>query len=188
VENDPNAVGWYIQFLCHYAPKGVRDLAELCLDMASIIVERSTILPAILPGSLCKSHNAEETFYSLLRLFTTFMQRMTDVDERERGAVWSAEHQEEVISVVFEDRQAFLHFFVVHAQIILLTFRPSSGKCREHYHEMLSLWFPNSGVMPRAYLLSANLQHQEEAFLIPDWLKLKMIRSDEMTLVNAALR
>ena len=20
VENDPNAVGWYIQFLCHYAP------------------------------------------------------------------------------------------------------------------------------------------------------------------------
>ena len=38
--------------------------------------------------------------------------------------------------------------------------------------------------MPRAYLM----EQQEEVQLIPDWLKLKMIRSDEMTLVNAALR
>ena len=50
VENDPNAVGWYIQFLCRYAPTDIKDLAELCFDMAQIIVERSTILPAILPG------------------------------------------------------------------------------------------------------------------------------------------
>ncbi len=188
VENDPNAVGWYIQFLCHYAPKGLRDLAELCADMATTIVERSTILPAMLPGSLCKSHNSSDTFYALLRLFTSFLRRMTDPQERERSVVWTPDHQEDVISVVFEERQAFLHFFVVHAQIILLTFKPMDNKCREYYHEMLSLWFPSSGIMPRAYLLSSNLQQQEEAVLIPDWLKLKMIRSDEMTLVNAALR
>ena len=56
VENDPNAVGTYIQFLCHYAPStgDLKDLAELCFDMAQIIVERSTILPAILPGPQCK--------------------------------------------------------------------------------------------------------------------------------------
>ena len=30
VENDPNAVGWYIQFLCHYAPTAdLKDLGSL---------------------------------------------------------------------------------------------------------------------------------------------------------------
>ena len=155
VENDPNTVGSYIQFLCHNALKeltGLKDLAELCFDMAQIIVERSTILPAILPGPLCKSNNAEETFYWLLRLFAGFMRSMCGATEFDFAEVWSTEHQEDVIRVVFENGGALLHFLVVHAQIILLTYRPSE-KSREFYHELLSLWFQSSRVMPRAYLL-----------------------------------
>ena len=44
---------------------------------------------------------------------------------------------------------------------------------------------PTLLILNRAYLLE---QQDSEVQLIPDWLKLKMIRSDEMTLVNAALR
>ena len=36
VENDPNAVGWYIQFLCHYAPTAdLKDLGSLSPTVAS---------------------------------------------------------------------------------------------------------------------------------------------------------
>ena len=51
--------------------------------------------------------------------------------------------------MVFESGGAHLHFLVVHAQIILLTFRPTLEKSREYYHELLSLWFQSSRVMPR---------------------------------------
>ncbi len=75
VENDPHVVSMYIQFLAHYAPDTVTDLADLCLDISSIIVERSTLLPAILPGSLCKTTSAvaNDTYSALLRLFIHYM-------------------------------------------------------------------------------------------------------------------
>ena len=40
VENDPNAVSLYVQFLAHYAEDSLPELANLCLDMSSTIVER----------------------------------------------------------------------------------------------------------------------------------------------------
>lgn len=48
---------------------------------------------------------------------------------------------------------------------------------------MLNVWFPLNGEQPRAYLIDTS----EEALLIPDWLKLRMIRSGVSRLVNAAL-
>jgi hypothetical protein len=46
-----------------------------------------------------------------------------------------------------------------------------------------SLYFPGQE-LPRAYLVDTS----EEALLIPDWLKLKMIRSSVSVLVDSALR
>ena len=65
----------YIQFLAHYAPDAGSDLADLCLDISSIIMERSTLLPAVLPGTLCKTpvKAANDTYAALLRLFIYFM-------------------------------------------------------------------------------------------------------------------
>ena len=56
VESDPAAVSLYIQFLAHYTPEGLHDLADLCLDMSATVVERSTLLTAIMPGSMCKTN------------------------------------------------------------------------------------------------------------------------------------
>lgn len=186
VENEPNVVGLYMQFLCRYRPSGYGDETELCLDMASIIVERSTILPAILLGPLCKSSCASETFYHLLYLFTQFMKRTRDPANSEAGpSGWSSENQAELITVVWgpSNLSATLHFFVVHAQIILLTFQPDE-KCKGPFQEMLQVWFPpDLSLHPKAFLVDT----REEAVLIPDWLKLKMIRSDVSALVDAAL-
>ena len=38
--------------------------------------------------------------------------------------------------------------------------------------DLLLMWFPPGQDLPRAYLVDTS----EEALLIPDWLKLKMIR------------
>jgi hypothetical protein len=68
----------YIQFLANYLPEPISDYTDLCLDIGSIIVERSTILPAILPGSLCKTDpaTADRTYSSLLGLFVHYMSRV----------------------------------------------------------------------------------------------------------------
>ena len=43
----------YIRFLSNTCPAAsLEELAELALDMATVIVERSSLLPAILPGIL----------------------------------------------------------------------------------------------------------------------------------------
>ena len=49
------------------------------------------------------------------------------------------------------------------------------------YKSMLETWFPSSDAMPKAFLCDTS----EEALLLPDWLKLRMIRSSEPRLVKA---
>ena len=196
VENDPNVVGWYIQFMAHFPPEDLGDLADLCLDMASIIVERSSILPAILPGPLCKSSSANETLVALLTLFNKYMTVLMDGRFKALHEEWTRGHMNEIITVVWSNQQqqqqqasVTLHFFVVHAQIILLTFKPEDATAKRLFRDMLSFWFPPQGGMPRAYYASLGKDDiQEEAQLIPDWLKLKMIRSDVSVLVDAALQ
>jgi hypothetical protein len=60
-------------------------------------------------------------------------------------------------------------------------------------YDKFGLWYPviHEGSfcfpgqeLPRAYLVDTS----EEALLIPDWLKLKMIRSSVSVLVDSALR
>ena len=195
VENDPEAVSLYVQFLAHYAPESLPDLADLCLIMSSTIVERSTLLPAILPGPMCKTEKstASETYFALLRLFVSYMDKIRTRGEDATQSAWS--ENQEMITIFWHDQPgqpswtATVHFFVVHAQIILLTYGPlptsaelgksDNGKMQELFSHLLSMWHP----VPRAFLMDTS----EEAVLIPDWLKLKMIRSDVEVLVDSAL-
>lgn len=48
------------------------------------------------------------------------------------------------------------------------------------YKELLDTWFPEGGSPPSAFLLDTS----EEALLLPDWLKLRMIRSHVLQLVD----
>lgn len=53
----------------------------------------------------------------------------------------------------------------------------------ELFEFLLETWFPINSEPPKAYLIDTT----EEALLIPDWLKLRMIRSTVPRLVDAAL-
>lgn len=49
------------------------------------------------------------------------------------------------------------------------------------FHELLDIWFPEKKPLPTAFLVDTS----EEALLLPDWLKLRMIRSEVPRLVDA---
>ena len=70
----------------------------------------------------------------------------------------------------------------------MLTYGPQQVIAREGdlFGQLLSIWNPSSGAadMPRAFMVNAP---EREVDLIPDWLKLKMIRSEVPPLVDAAL-
>ena len=52
------------------------------------------------------------------------------------------------------------------------------------FRDLLDAWFPENGNPPSAFLIDTS----EEALLLPDWLKLRMIRSSVMRLVDAGMR
>jgi len=51
------------------------------------------------------------------------------------------------------------------------------------FNDLLDAWFPENGNPPSAFLIDTS----EEALLLPDWLKLRMIRSSVMRLVDAGM-
>ena len=63
-------------------------------------------------------------------------------------------------------------------------FQPALAKKSGSVTLVLGNYFFPGQELPRAYLVDTS----EEALLIPDWLKLKMIRSSVSVLVDSALR
>lgn len=93
---------------------------------------------------------------------------------------WS-ESSDQVLVTWSTGEEATLYVLVIQAIIILLSH--GVGNDATLYEHMLDIWFPLNGEQPHAYLIDTS----EEALMIPDWLKLRMIRSGVSRLVNAAL-
>ena len=103
--------------------------------------------------------------------------------QQDRDLDWS--ESQDLINVLWHTGEsATLHILVVHAQIILLTYGSLEPSASSQFNNLLSMWFPAGQELPRAYLVDTS----EEALLIQDWLKLKMIRSSIPVLVDSALR
>ncbi|KAG9476971.1 hypothetical protein GDO78_002385 [Eleutherodactylus coqui] len=77
---------------------------------------------------------------------------------------------------------ATMHILIVHAIVILLTLGPPRGP--SDFFALLDIWFPEKKPLPTAFLVDTS----EEALLLPDWLKLRMIRSEVPRLVDSALQ
>ncbi|KAK7940544.1 hypothetical protein WMY93_003870 [Mugilogobius chulae] len=94
---------------------------------------------------------------------------------------WS-ESQDQVFLRWTTGETATMHILVVHAMVILLTLGPPKGE--SDFFALLDIWFPDKKPLPTAFLVDTS----EEALLLPDWLKLRMIRSEVSRLVDAALQ
>ncbi|XP_072168172.1 integrator complex subunit 1-like [Diadema setosum] len=178
IDTDPLAISAYIIFLSQHAlPADLNDLAQ---DIAQLIVERPTMLTCILPheGMI---QAADDTLAAMLRIFSGYVIKAIKSTEEEEGYRWS-ESQDQVFLRWTSGESATMHILVVHAMVILLTY--GCPRVTSDFSFLLSTWFPENSLPPSAYLVDTS----EEALLLPDWLKLRMIRSSVDQLVIAALQ
>ncbi|KAK3607441.1 hypothetical protein CHS0354_035142 [Potamilus streckersoni] len=182
IETDPAHVSAYIIFLSQYAmDQNLHELDDLALDIAQLIVERTTVINCILPqeGSTSKSARTNQTMEALISLFISYLRKGREPNKE----IYPWFNTQDQIILQWQcGESATMHILVVHAMIILLTYG-SPEDFSKNYQELLDTWFLESGSPPSAYLQDTS----EEALLLPDWLKLRMIRSRVQILVDAAL-
>ncbi|XP_073492849.1 integrator complex subunit 1 isoform X2 [Aquarana catesbeiana] len=181
METDLRTISAYLVYLSQHAP--VEDQAlhnELVLDVARLTVERSTIMSHLFSKlSYCTESNA--VLSALLSIFSRYVRRMRKSKEGDEVYSWS-ESQDQVFLRWVTGETATMHILVVHAMVILLTLGPPRG--HNDFFLLLDIWFPEKKPLPTAFLVDTS----EEALLLPDWLKLRMIRSEVPRLVDAALQ
>ncbi|XP_070581337.1 integrator complex subunit 1-like isoform X2 [Ptychodera flava] len=178
METEPVTISAYIMFLSKYSPSNqLHDMADLALDLAQLIVERPTILSSMLPRE-SEIDPTCTTLTSMLHIFHNYLKKATQPHAESYS--WS-DTQDQVFIQWQSGEVATMHILVVHAMVILLTFGKPPGSSAFDY--LLSAWFPDNCPSPSAFLVDTS----EEALLLPDWLKLRMIRSNVPRLVDAAL-
>ncbi|VVC44914.1 Hypothetical protein CINCED_3A009720 [Cinara cedri] len=188
VENDPHLITAYLTFLAERTSDEDRvdsitneQLTDMVLDMAQLIVERSTVMAVVLPLSTDTVTVFNVALDSLVNIFYTFLCRAREPFRQNHP--WS-ENQDQILVTWPGGSECTLHILVVHAMIILLTYGPQCIHESIKFDHLLEAWFPTDRKqMPKAYLIDTS----EEALLIPDWLKLRMIRSRVPRLVEEAL-
>ncbi|KAK9534706.1 hypothetical protein VZT92_007136 [Zoarces viviparus] len=184
METDPQTISAYLIYLSQHAPveeqASHNDLALVITDVARLIVERSTIM-----NSLFSRHSgrpeSDAVLSAFLTIFSAYIKRMRKTKEGEDLYSWS-ESQDQVFLRWTTGETATMHILVVHAMVILLTLGPPKGE--SDFYALLDIWFPDKKPLPTAFLVDTS----EEALLLPDWLKLRMIRSEVSRLVDAALQ
>uniref|UniRef100_A0A8C4MYX8 Integrator complex subunit 1 n=1 Tax=Equus asinus asinus TaxID=83772 RepID=A0A8C4MYX8_EQUAS len=181
METDPQTISAYLVYLSQHTPVEEQGQhSDLALDVARLIVERSTIMSHLFSK---RSYGAESdaVLVALLSIFSRYVRRMRKSKEGEEVYSWS-ESQDQVFLRWTSGETATMHILVVHAMVILLTLGPPPGD--GEFRALLDIWFPEKKPLPTAFLVDTS----EEALLLPDWLKLRMIRSEVPRLVDAALQ
>ncbi|KAK0167256.1 hypothetical protein PV327_004680 [Microctonus hyperodae] len=180
VENNPELVRAYIAYLAeHTVDDDLHELTDLANEISQLVVERSTITAAILPEPDNDSPQSKQTLQAFKAIFCNYLEKARS--PRGEGYTWS-ESQDQILVQWNSGEECTMHILVVHAMIILLTYDVIDE--RGLSNELLETWFPEIGEPPKAFLVDTS----EEALLIPDWLKLRMIRSNVPRLVDAALK
>ncbi|XP_062264051.1 integrator complex subunit 1 isoform X1 [Platichthys flesus] len=180
METDPQTISAYLIYLSQHAP--VEEQAshnDLALDVARLIVERSTIMNSMFAKHSTRPES-NAVLSAFLTIFSAYIRRMRKTKEGEDLYSWS-ESQDQVFLRWTTGETATMHILVVHAMVILLTLGPPKGE--SDFYALLDIWFPDKKPLPTAFLVDTS----EEALLLPDWLKLRMIRSEVSRLVDAAL-
>ncbi|XP_077300156.1 integrator complex subunit 1 isoform X2 [Arctopsyche grandis] len=194
VETEPTYVTCYINFLADHAQLNcptTLQLQDIVLDLGQLIVERMSIMAAIIPPTILSNDskdvqdelddmNPHQTLYALTSIFHQYMLRVRE--PRRESYDWCA-NQDQILLQWPSGEEGTMHIIIVHAIIILLTYGPSKcDKNEEIFEWFLSVWFgPNA---PKAFVVETS----EDACLFPDWLKLKMVRSNQPALIHAGLK
>ncbi|CAG9856871.1 unnamed protein product [Phyllotreta striolata] len=175
IETDPARVSSYINFLASQDfGDSFIELNELVTDLSSVIIERHSVASYVLPGE----KNA--TLKNLLRIFHLYTQKAKENSE-ESYAIHQSYGNEYVIVSWSSGDECPLQPLIIHATVVLLTYGPLEDF--EPFEMLLNNWFPDNAEHPRAY----SPESSETTSYLPDWMKLRMIRSNVPHLVDAAI-
>ncbi|KAJ8668061.1 hypothetical protein QAD02_009724 [Eretmocerus hayati] len=182
VENNPSLIQAYISYLAvHTADDELSELTNLVNELSQLIVERNTIVAAILPQPDSDSLQCKQTLYAFLSIFCNYLNKARAPRQDGARVTWS-ENQDLILVEWSTGEECLMNILVVNAMIILLTYDQIEDD--ELFRQLLETWFPTDHNPPTAFLVDTG----EEALLIPDWLQLRIIRSNIPRLVDAALR
>ncbi|XP_063908867.1 integrator complex subunit 1 isoform X2 [Zophobas morio] len=174
IETNPSRVSSYINFLATQdCNDSFTELHELIADLSSVIIERHSVASYVLPGS------DNQTLKNLLTIFATHIQKAQEYSEDIYSSLQN--YSEYVLVTWVTGEQCHMQTLVIHAAIVLLTYGPLDNF--EPFNTLLNFWFPENTEHPRAYTPDTN----ERTSYLPDWMKLRMIRSNVPRLVDAAI-
>uniref|UniRef100_A0A182P4W0 Uncharacterized protein n=1 Tax=Anopheles epiroticus TaxID=199890 RepID=A0A182P4W0_9DIPT len=178
VENIPELVMVYIQFVAaHSAMDGEEAMLEHVMDMSHLIVERTTVFANIIPTLADPSEQRIQTLNCLFVMFNNFLIKLRDAKVIPHAFT---EYPDLLLVQFADESQCHIHLNIIQAFVILLThssFISVAG-------QILDYWFPEGSPPPQAFTVDGS----EPVCILPDWLKLKMIRSNVERLVDAALQ
>lgn len=179
VETSQDLIMMYIQFIM---TNTFNDPVDQMLDHVTcwslLIVERSSVFESILPKSKTDPNYTKkfQTLEYLFIMFNNFIIKMKD-----HNSELTLPDYPNLLLVQFADEsQCHMHLNFIHALIILLC------QCEEvnRAMELLEYLFPaDNDNFPQA----TSVETEEKVQLLPDWLRLKMIRSSIDRMVEVAL-
>lgn len=180
VENSPDLIITYIQFIAtNTLNDPVTEMLEHVACWSLLIVERSCVFASILPKSLDDQKYQEkfQTLNYLFIMFNNFIIKMKD-----NNSELTLPEYPDLLVVHFADgTQCHMHLNFIHALIILL----SESKELNGAMDLLDYLFPaGNPTFPQAF----SVETDEKVQILPDWLKLKMIRSPIERMVDVALQ
>ncbi|XP_045502451.1 integrator complex subunit 1 [Colias croceus] len=191
VECEPTHLSAYLSFLAeHCAPD---ELTDTVLDLSQVLMERTTVMAHVLPAERAERcaarhralHSATTILYTHLRQVLSMGEQPEPpepMDDSEEGAsTWSG--GEKVTLQWTNGRRATLHVVIAHAHLKLLCYGPSMYDTnQEMYTWLQSMWV---GADAPETLIG---ESPEEGVLLPDWLRLHLVRSARPALLEAGLR
>lgn len=176
VENCPELIMRYIQLIAgRTLNDSVADMLEHVMDMSQLIIERSTVFSYLIPTQQDSSEIKVQTLNSLFIMFNYYLAKL-----REHGEIHAWPEYPDLLMVHFADgTQIPVHLNTIHAFVILMSHSPTVP----YFSHIMDHWFPVNASLPQAF----SMESSEVVHILPDWLKLKMIRSSNERLVDAAL-
>lgn len=176
VENCPELIMRYIQLIAgRTLNDSIADMLEHVMDMSQLIIERSTVFSYLIPTPQDASEIKVQTLNSLFIMFNYYLAKL-----REHGEIHGWPEYPDLLMVHFADgTQIPVHLNTIHAFVILMSHSPTVP----YFDHIMDHWFPVNASLPQAF----SMETSEIVHILPDWLKLKMIRSSNERLVDAAL-
>lgn len=180
VENSPDLIMIYIQFIAtNTLNDPVTEMLEHVACWSLLIVERSSVFASILPSNIDDPKYSEkfQTLNYLFIMFNNFIIKM-----KENNSEITLPEYPDLLVVHFADgTQCHMHLNFIHALVILLCQSAEINGARD----LLEYFFPAGNP---AYPQAFSVETGDKVQILPDWLKLKMIRSSIERMVDVALQ